>query len=111
MEIIIVVLCILPILLLILRRFKVLEDKILSNEKEFSKIEKAFRNIKEDLSYSTLNITTNHNTLKDEFIKENKHLKVRIESLEKIIKHQKTDIKTIRKKYQQLYNYVYKNKL
>lgn len=113
MEGIIIVLFILPISLLILvginyisvkRRFETLENKILSHGKEFSKIEKAFCNVEKDLSSSTLNITTNHNTLKDEFIKENHHLKVRIESLENIIKHQRTDIKTLRKKYQQLYN-------
>lgn len=117
MEIIIIVLFILPVLLLILvsinyisvkRRFEVLEDKILSHGKEFSKIEEAFFNIEKDSSSTNLNIINNHNTLKDEFIKENHHLKIRIESLENIIKHQRTDIKTIRKKYQQLYNDLYK---
>lgn len=83
MEIIIFVLFILPILLLILvsinyinvkKRFEVLEDKILSYGKEFSKIEKAFSNVEEDLSSTTLSIISNH------------------------------------KKYQQLYNDMYKTK-
>lgn len=119
MEGIIIVLFILPILLLILvginhisvkRRLEVLENKILNHKKEFSKIEEAFCNVEEDLSSTTLNIISNHNILNDEFIKENHHLKVKIESLERVIKHQKTDIKTIRKKYQQLYNDIYKTK-
>lgn len=119
MEIIIIVLFILLILLLILvstnyinvkRRFEVLENKISSNEKEFSKIEEAFNNVEKDLSSTTLSIISNHNILNDEFKKENHNLKVRIESLENIIKHQRTDIKTIRKKYQQLYNDMYKTK-
>jgi hypothetical protein len=119
MEIIISVLFILPVLLLILmstnyinmkKRFEVLENKILSYGKEFSKIEKAFCNVEEDLSSATSNIISNHNILNNEFKKENHNLKVRIESLENIIKHQRTDIKTIRKKYQQLYNDMYKTK-
>lgn len=120
MEGIIIVLFILLVLLLILvcinyisvkRRLEVLEEKILSHRKEFSKIEEAFCNVEEDLSSTTLNIISNHNTLNDEFIKENHNLKVRIELLENIIKHQRTDIKTIRKKYQQLYTDIYKTKI
>lgn len=119
MEIIIFVLFILLILLSILvsvnyvnmkGRFEVIENKISNNEKEFSKIEEAFNNVEKDLSSTTLSIISNHNILNDEFKKENHNLKVRIESLENIIKHQRTDIKTIRKKYQQLYNDMYKTK-
>lgn len=119
MEIIIVVLFILLILLSILvsvnyvnmkGRFEVIENKISNNEKEFSKIEEAFNNVEKDLSSTTLSIISNHNILNDEFKKENHNLKVKIESLENIIKHQRTDIKTIRKKYQQLYNDMYKTK-
>lgn len=119
MEIIIIVLFILLILLSILvsvnyvnmkGRFEVIENKISNNEKEFSKIEEAFNNVEKDLSSTTLSIISNHNILNDDFKKENHNLKVRIESLENIIKHQRTDIKTIRKKYQQLYNDMYKTK-
>lgn len=119
METIIVVLFILLILLSILvsvnyvnmkGRFEVIENKISNNEKEFSKIEEAFNNVEKDLSSTTLSIISNHNILNDEFKKENHNLKVRIESLENIIKHQRTDIKTIHKKYQQLYNDMYKTK-
>lgn len=119
MEIIIIVLFILLILLSILvsvnyvnmkGRFEVIENKISNNEKEFSKIEEAFNNVEKNLSSTTLSIISNHNILNDDFKKENHNLKVRIESLENIIKHQRTDIKTIRKKYQQLYNDMYKTK-
>lgn len=119
MEIIIIVLFILLILFSILvsvnyvnmkGRFEVIENKISNNEKEFSKIEEAFNNVEKDLSSTTLSIISNHNILNDDFKKENHNLKVRIESLENIIKHQRTDIKTIRKKYQQLYNDMYKTK-